>query len=129
MNVTSEQVPATGIATAPATETWSRAASNASVQGGDDSKEEDFLESLTGSPELERSRSETPFANLFNESRNFMVLTLMKVLLGVMEIVTLVLKDVVDLVEGSLMVVRTGIRRAILWVYFEHPTLQFVIAC
>ena len=64
VNVTSEQ--------APAKVTRSRAASNASVQGGDDSEEEDFLESQTGSPELERSGSETPFANLFNESRDSM---------------------------------------------------------
>ena len=70
-NVTGEQAPATGPATAPATEMQSRAVSNASVHGGNDSEEEDFLESRTGSPELERSGSETPFANLFNESRNF----------------------------------------------------------
>ena len=71
-NVASDQIPATGPATAPAMEIRSRAASNPSVQGGNDSEEEDFLESRTGSPELERSGSETPFANLFNESRNFM---------------------------------------------------------
>ena len=72
VNVTSEQVPGTGTARALATEARSRVVSNASFHGGDDSEEEDFLESQTGSPELDRSWSETPFANLFNESRNFM---------------------------------------------------------
>ena len=72
VNVTSKQVPATGPATAPAMEIRSHAVSNASFQGGHDSEEEDLLESRTGSPELERSGSETPFANLFNELRNFM---------------------------------------------------------
>ena len=57
------------------------------------------------------------------------VLTLMKAVLGVMAKATLVLADAVNLVESGLMVVRTGIRRAILWVYCEHPILQFVIAC
>ena len=72
INLTGEQAPATALAAAPATETGPHVASNTSVQGGNDSKEEDFLESRTGSPELERSGSGTPFANLFNDSRNFM---------------------------------------------------------
>ena len=72
VNVTGEQAPATGPAMAPATKIRSRAVSNASIHEGNNSEEEDFLESRTGDPELERSRSETPFANLFNESRNFM---------------------------------------------------------
>ena len=72
LNLTGEQVPASAPAAAPATKTQSQAASNTSIQGGNDSKEEDFLASWTGSPELERSVSETPFANLFNKSRNFM---------------------------------------------------------
>ena len=72
INLTSEQVPATAPATAPATVTAPHVASNTFFQGGNDSEEEDFLVSRTGSPELERSGSETPFANLFNESRNFM---------------------------------------------------------
>ena len=71
LNLTGEQAPASAPATALATETQPQAASNASIQGGNDSEEEDFLESRTGSRELERSRSETPFVNLFNESRNF----------------------------------------------------------
>ena len=71
INLTGEQIPTTAPATAPATETAPHAASNASVQGGNDSEEEDFLESRTGSPELERSGSEIPFGNLFNKSRNF----------------------------------------------------------
>ena len=72
LDLTGEQALASAPATALATETQPQAASNASIQGGNDSKEEVFLESWTGSPELERSGSETPFANLFNESRNFM---------------------------------------------------------
>ena len=57
------------------------------------------------------------------------VLTLMQAVLKVMEIATMVLTDVVNLVLCGLMVVRTGMGRAILWVYCEHPNLQFVIAC
>ena len=72
INLTRQQVPATATVAAPATETTPQAASNTSFQGGNDSEEEDFLESRTGSPELERSGSETPFANLFNESMNFL---------------------------------------------------------
>ena len=44
LNLTGEQVPASAPATAPATEKQPWAASNTSIQGGDDSEEEDFLE-------------------------------------------------------------------------------------
>ena len=56
------------------TETWPQGASDASTHAGNDSEEEDFLDSQTGSPELEVSGSEalTPFASLFNETRSFM---------------------------------------------------------
>ena len=55
-------------------ETWPQAASDASTHVGNDSEEEDFLDSQTGSPELDVSGSEalTPCATLFNETRSFM---------------------------------------------------------
>ena len=71
LNLTGEQVSASAPAAAPATKTQPQAASNTSIQGGNDSEEEDFLESRTGSPELERSGSETPFCKPFKRIAEF----------------------------------------------------------
>ena len=47
LNLTSEQVPVSVLATAPAIKEHPHAASNTSIQGGNDSEEEDFLHSPT----------------------------------------------------------------------------------